>query len=131
MARVSGMDDMFGHVPQAGELQIEDAPVVTRGPIVHTRETIRALVLGLIDDLRKTSVGDPFPWNPRNLYGNRGMWSVYMEWFDNDTAATYTAQFQAELTRLGKALVNGPFNMAWVDDPTLPEIEAETESLNA
>ncbi len=118
------MDDMFGHVPQAGELPMEETSApVSNGPPVHTPETIRAMVKELLAELAAAS--ESIPWTPRKLHSVRGMWRFYVEWFDDTEAADLTAQFHAHLTRLGEPLVNGPFNFAWSEFETVREIAAE------
>jgi hypothetical protein len=122
------MDDMFGHVPQAGELPIaEAADPVPRyaGPPVHTRETMRAQVQGLLAELASA---DTMPWTPRNLHGHRGMWPFYVEWFRDGEGERYTAEFHAHLTRMGEPLINGEFNLAWSEYESVREIAAEREA---
>lgn len=113
MARNTGMDDLFGHVPQAGDLALGDQePVaVSGGPIVHTIDTMRDKVEGLLRELERS---ETCPWNPRDLYGERGMWSFYMEWFRNTgEAEDFTRRFHAALNRFGKPLINPPLAEAW------------------
>lgn len=113
MARNLGMNDLFGHVPQKGDLTLADAPVpaVSSGPIVHTVDTIREKVEGLLQELESS---ETCPWNPRDLYGERGFWRFYMEWFtEPGEAEAFTQRFHAALTRFGKPLVNPPFEEAW------------------
>lgn len=128
MARSPAIDDLFGHVPQAGELPIADeADTAPRraAPTPHTRETMRELVKGLLAEL---AAADTMPWTPRNLHGNRGMWPFYVEWFEDAEAKAFTAEFHAHLTRMGEPLVNGPFNLAWSEYETVREIAAEEEA---
>ncbi|MBA4768106.1 MAG: hypothetical protein H2049_10820 [Porphyrobacter sp.] len=114
MARNTGMDDLFGHVPQKGDLALDDASpavAVSSGPPVHTIDTIREMVEGLLQELETS---ETCPWNPRDLYGNRGMWRHWMHWFRNTgEAEDFTRRFHAALTRFGKPLVNPPFEEAW------------------
>ena len=47
------MDDLFGHVPQAGDLPIDETSApVSSGPIKHTPETVRALMLEILETAR-------------------------------------------------------------------------------
>lgn len=94
------MDDMFGHVPQKGELAIglPDAPART-GPIVNTPDTIRAMFTGYIDELRAST--DRVPWTPRLLHSNRGMAKWWAEWLKHGEGDRLLAEFRAELLRLG------------------------------
>lgn len=113
MARNLGMDDLFGHVPQKNDLPLAEATQSRgpSGPIVHTVDTIREKVEGLLRDLESS---ETCPWNPRDLYGERGFWRFYMEWFpDKAEAESFTQRFHAALTRFGKPLVNPPFEEAW------------------
>lgn len=113
MARNTGMDDLFGHVPQAGDLALDDQEpeAVSSGPIVHTIDTMRDKVENLLRELERS---ETCPWNPRDLFGERGMWPFYMEWFRNTgEAEDFTRRFHAALTRFGKPLVNPPLEEAW------------------
>lgn len=113
MARNTGMDDLFGHVPQHGDLPLPDEGpmIVSQGTPPQTVDGMRAKVEGLLRDLEAS---ETCPWNPRDLYGTRGMWRFYMEWFsDKAEAEAFTARFHAALTRLGKPLVNPPLEEAW------------------
>lgn len=125
MARVSGMDDMFGNVPQAGELSLDEQPVVSKGPPVQTRATIRVKILGLLAELAAAT--DVMPWIPRELHANRGFWPFYMDWFEPEDKKAYTAEFHAHLTRLGEPLVNGPYNYAWSASESIREMVASGE----
>ena len=111
MGRVAGMDDMFGHVPQAGELNIDEPEVRYPPPIVHTRDTMRAKVQGLLATMRECESGPP--WSLRDLYGHRGMWPIYIEWFEKEEEDRFRAEFHAELNRLGLPLENPSFDEAW------------------
>lgn len=113
MARNLGMDDLFGHVPQKGAADADSvAPAVSYSPApVHTIDTMRAKVEGLLQELEASAT---CPWNPRDLYEQRGMWRFYMEWFEKTgESEDFTRRFHAALTRLGKPLVNPSLEEAW------------------
>lgn len=113
MVRNTGMDDLFGHVPQRGDLGSKAAAPVAEyvGPTVQTIDSIREKVEGLLQELETS---ETCPWSPRDLYGNRGMWRFWMEWFSKTGEADdFTRRFHAALTRLGKPIANPPFEEAW------------------
>lgn len=89
-------DDLFGHVPQKGELFTESMPV-TR-PIVHTAETIRAEMHALLAEARSAQV---IPWTPRKLRSHTAMIPYMAEWLKNGEGDQLMLEFKAEMDRLG------------------------------
>lgn len=122
---------MFGHVPQAGELAIDgsapDAPPPFRGPIVHTRDTIRAEAEAQLAEARAAPA---MPWHPSVLHSRRAAWNRYMEWLRPEEVAELTVQWHAELTRWGEPFVNGPWQEHWFDEiyGDLDDYEGEDEN---
>lgn len=103
-------DDLFGHVPQKGELAIEvpgdvgaDRGVAT-GPIVHTPDTIRVKFLGHLDELRTAT--DAVPWTRRMLHSHRAMARYWAEWLPGGEGDGLLAEFRGELVRLGVEPLN-------------------------
>lgn len=97
--KAKGMDDLFGHVPQAGELPIEPvAAPVSRGPIQHTPETVRALMLEI---LGKARAAETMPFTPRELQSHVGLFPFMAEWLEEGgEGERLLAEFMAEIERL-------------------------------
>ncbi|HEX8555916.1 MAG TPA: hypothetical protein VF695_14515 [Sphingomonas sp.] len=89
-------DDLFGHVPQAGELFTEPMPV-TR-PVEHTPETIRALMHAILAEAR---AAETLPWTPRKLRSHTAMFPYMAEWLKNGEGDGLLAEFKVEVDRLG------------------------------
>lgn len=95
------MDDLFGHVPQADELPIETAAPVSRGPTQHTPETIRALMLGILETARNA---ETMPFTPRELQSHVGLYPYMAEWLEEGgEGERLLAEFRAEIARLTAA----------------------------
>jgi len=88
-------DDLFGHVPQKGELFKEPMPV-TR-PIEHTPETIRTLMHEILAEARSAEV---IPWTPRTLRSNTAMFPYMAEWLKGGEGDQLMLEFKAEMDRL-------------------------------
>lgn len=103
-------DDLFGHVPQQGELL--DAP--TGGPRKaiyseiygwiepppvggHTPDTIRAKMLRLIGEARAATT---MPWNPRMVHSHTVMFPYFAEWLPREEGEQLLLEFAAEMERL-------------------------------
>lgn len=97
MPRAAAIDDLFGHVPQKGELGLADEPEVSRGPIKHTPETIRALCHETLAFVRAATT---MPWNARDLRANTAMFPYWAEWLKNGEGDRLLAEFKAEMDRL-------------------------------
>lgn len=91
------MDDLFGHVPQKDELAMAEAPV-SRGPIKHTADTIRVLMLEVLGQARAAQT---LPWDREDLVYNTGLYPYWAEWLKNGEGDRIMAEFKAELDRLG------------------------------
>ncbi|KPF73635.1 hypothetical protein IP88_09015 [alpha proteobacterium AAP81b] len=89
------MDDLFGHVPQKGELFQEPMPVTA--PIVHTPETVRALCEATLAEARAATT---MPWTPRQLRRNTAGFPFWAEWLKNGEGDRLLAEFKAEMDRL-------------------------------
>ena len=99
------MDDLFGHVPQQSDMfAAADAPV-SRGPIKHTPDTIRVLMLCLLAEARAAST---VPWAPRELHSHRAMFPYMAEWLKGGEGDQLLLEFRAELNRLGADQPNSP-----------------------
>ena len=106
MARSTGIDDLFGHVPQAGELTLapEDQVrvsaqkmLLSSPPQGHTRDTIRVDLLGLIAFLRAAQT---MPWDARDLRFYSGIVPYLAEWLKDGEGDALLAEFKAEMDRL-------------------------------
>lgn len=97
MARVPGIDDLFGHVPQQGELVLPPDQPVSSGPIKHTPETIRALIHEVLGQARAARV---MPWDADDLRFNTGMFPYWAEWLKGGEGDALMAEFKAEMDRL-------------------------------
>ena len=93
------MDDMFGHVPQAGELPIEETSApVSSGPIQHTPETVRVLMLEILETARNA---ETMPFTPRELQSHTGMYPYMAEWLEEGGEGDrLLAEVRAEIARL-------------------------------
>lgn len=93
------MDDLFGHVPQAGELHIEEASTpVSSGPIQHTPDTVRAIMLEILETARNA---EKMPFTPRELQSHTGMFPYMAEWLEEGGEGDrLLAEFRAEIARL-------------------------------
>lgn len=89
------IDDLFGHVPQKDELFRE--PVTYTAPKEHTPETVRALMLELLEEARAATV---IPWTPRDLRYNTGLYPYMAEWLKDGEGDRLMAEFKAEMDRL-------------------------------
>jgi hypothetical protein len=115
MAKNAAMDDLFGHVPQNGELPITkpmaqpaydpnalrpdhvdpDLPPVPRN---HTKETIRARMLAI---LNKAKAAKTMPFTPEQIQSHTGLYPYMAEWLSADgEGARLQAEFDAEMVRL-------------------------------
>ena len=99
------MDDLFGHVPQQSEMFVDPDAPVSRGPIKHTPDTIRVLMLGLLAEARAAST---VPWAPRELHSHRAMFPYMAEWLKGGEGDQLLLEFRAELNRLGADQPNSP-----------------------
>jgi hypothetical protein len=91
----NGMGDLFGHVPQKEELFRE--PVAYTPPREHTPETIRALMLELLEEARAAQA---LPWTPRDLRYHTGLYPYMAEWLKGGEGDRLMAEFKAEMDRL-------------------------------
>lgn len=93
------MDDLFGHVPQAGELPIDETSApASSGPIQHTPETIRAMMLDILETARNAST---MPFTPRELQSHTGMYPYMAEWLEEGGEGDrLLAEFRKEIERL-------------------------------
>ena len=92
-------DDLFGHVPQKGELSAEAQGVsgpVTR-PIEHSPESIRALMHEILTEARSATV---LPWTPRKLRSHTAMFPYMAEWLKGGEGDRLMLEFKAEMDRL-------------------------------
>jgi hypothetical protein len=89
------MDDMFGHVPQRGELFAE--PMVITRPVEHTPDTIRDRMLIILDEARAATT---MPWTPRLLRSHTAMFPYMAEWLEEQEGRQLLLDFKAEMDRL-------------------------------
>lgn len=89
-------DDLFGHVPQKGELFTEPMPIAK--PVEHTPESIRALMHEMLAEARAAKV---LPWTPRQLRANTATFPYMAEWLKGGEGDRLMAELKAEMDRLG------------------------------
>ena len=109
MARAQGINDLFGHVPQAGELGLPEAqePQSTvllvggfplpRVPGGENAESIRSKFTGLLTFIRAKQT---MPWDARDLRYFTGMAPYWAEWLKDGEGDALMAEFKAEMDRL-------------------------------
>ena len=97
MSRATGMDDMFGHVPQNGDLDLPADKPALRVPVKHTADTIRVIALRVLAEARAART---MPWDARDLRFNTGMFPYWAEWLKNGEGDGLMAEFKAEMDRL-------------------------------
>jgi hypothetical protein len=90
------MDDLFGHVPQPGELFPQPMPISR--PVQHTPETIRARMLEILGEAR---AAETMPWTPRLIRSHTAMFPYMAEWLDEQEGKQLLLDFKAEMDRLG------------------------------
>lgn len=88
-------DDLFGHVPQKGELF--DKPMPISQPVKHTPETIRALCHQVLAEARAAQT---MPWTPRELRKKTAGFPYWAEWLKNGEGDQLLLEFKAEMDRL-------------------------------
>lgn len=89
------MDDMFGHVPQKGDLFRE--PLKLTPPIEHTPETIRARMHEILGEARAAKT---MPWTPRVIRSHTAMFPYMAEWLKGGEGEQLLLDFKAEMDRL-------------------------------
>lgn len=108
MARSAGMDDLFGHVPQAGAPPVAGAaarrpeddivgglmPVPPGG---HTADTIRVQALMVLDIARAAAT---LPWDAKMVRRYTAMFPYWAEWLKNGEGDRLLYAFKAEMDRL-------------------------------
>ena len=97
MSRAAAIDDLFGHVPQKGELGLPEAAEVSRGPIKHTPDTIRVLMHEILAEARAAKT---MPWDARDLRGHTAMFPYMAEWLKGGEGDRLLTEFKAEMDRL-------------------------------
>ncbi len=109
MASAQGIDDLFGYVPQAGELRLPEAPEVQSDVLIvggfplervngdETPETIRTKFTGLLAFVRTKHA---MPWDARDLRFFTGMAPYWAEWLKEGEGEALLAEFKAEMDRL-------------------------------
>lgn len=89
------MDDLFGHIPQHGDLFRE--PMALTKPVQHTPETIRARMLEILGEAR---AADTMPWTPRVIRSHTAMFPYMAEWLDEREGRQLLLDFKAQMDRL-------------------------------
>ena len=89
------MDDLFGHVPQHGELFAE--PMAITPPVEHTPDTIRAKMLTILGEARAAQT---MPWTPRVLRSHTAMFPYMAEWLEEGEGRQLLLDFKGEMDRL-------------------------------
>ncbi len=117
MARVSGMDDLFGDQPATAFAAGTDLPAPApyngvqpgysesfgeycayRLPVGgHTVETIRDT---LLDMLREARAAEAMTWRPRKLRSYTAMFPYMAEWLKGGEGDQLMLEFKAEMDRL-------------------------------
>ena len=104
------MDDLFGHVPQSEEepaetLRSGDGDMVPDHvdadlgmmPRVHTKESIRQRMLGILEKARNAETN---PFTPRQMQSHTGLFPVMAEWLEEDgEGERLLAEFRAEIDK--------------------------------
>lgn len=90
------MDDLFGHVPQNGDLFGQAMPITP--PVQHTPETIRAKMHEILGEARAAQT---MPWTPRVIRSHTAMFPYMAEWLDEQEGNQLLLDFKAEMDRLG------------------------------
>lgn len=93
---MSATDDLFGHVPQRGELFGE--PMRLTPPVEHTPETIRARMLEILGEAKAAK---EMPWTPRVVRSHTAMFPYMAEWLEERDGKELLLDFKAEMDRLG------------------------------
>jgi hypothetical protein len=89
------MDDLFGHVPQHGDLFRE--PMRLTAPIQHTPETIRARMHEILGEAQ---AAETMPWTPRVIRSHTAMFPYMAEWLEEQEGRQLLLDFKAEMDRL-------------------------------
>ena len=89
------MDDLFGHVPQKGDLFRQ--PAAISAPIQLTPDIIRARMLAVLAEARAATA---LPWDARELRANTAMFPYWAEWLDKSEGEQLMLDFKTELDRL-------------------------------
>ncbi len=109
MGRAAAIGDLFGHVPQAGELPInthdpvpEPRNAVVNGllpvpPGGHTPDTVRVQAAMIMDDARGMQT---LQWSPREVRSFTGLFPYLCEWLKGGEGDRLLAEFKAEMDRL-------------------------------
>ena len=103
MLRLIMQPDLFGGATEAPTRPAPDLtddasrPSVSRGPVRHTPDTIRALMLDTLAEARAAAV---MPWDARALRGHTAMFPYMAEWLKGGEGDRLLAEFKAEMDRL-------------------------------
>ena len=92
--------DLFGYAapaadPPAGTAAAPAPP--SRGPMVHTPDTIRVLALDALAEARAATV---MPWDARDLRARTAMFPYWSEWLKGGEGDRLLAEFKVEMDRL-------------------------------
>lgn len=93
---MSALDDLFGHVPQRGELFAESMRLTS--PLQHTPETIRARMLDILGEAKAAA---QMPWTPRVVRSHTAMFPYMAKWLEEAEGKQLLLDFKAEMDRLG------------------------------
>ena len=106
MARATGIDDLFGHVPQADELSLagkepsrtpESDELIQIPPSGNTPDAVRENLHRVLAFVR---AAEAMPWDARDLRYYSGLVPYMAEWLKNGEGDSLMAQFKAEMDRL-------------------------------
>lgn len=89
------MEDLFGHVPQKGDLFRQ--PMAISAPIPNTPGIIRAKMLAVLTEARAATT---VPWDARELRAHTAMFPYWAEWLDQSEGEQLMLDFKTELDRL-------------------------------
>ena len=109
MARAAAIDDLFGHVPQAGELPMPapDAAIYDTSiigglmappPGGHTPDSVRLQAMMVLNEARAAT---SMPWDARMIRRYTAGFPYWAEWLKNGEGDRLLAEFKAEMDRLG------------------------------
>ncbi len=99
-----GETDLFGGEEAPRQTMMFDEPHVYTPPQpAHTKESIREMLTGLIEELRAM---ETLHWDAQTLRGHRAMAPYMAKWLKDGEGDRLLAEFRAELVRLGEEPVH-------------------------
>lgn len=107
MTRATGIDDLFGHVPQKAELPLAEASEPRERPLHwllapeppggYTADTVRGNLHRVLAYVR---AAETMPWDAEGLRYYSGLVPYMAEWLKGGEGDALMAEFKAEMDRL-------------------------------